>query len=404
MPLYRSRSYSPKPGTIKPTVTPRQRFLSRGADRVSKQSIRRGHWRSPAGRTDETLDRQRCKGGGNYITLAKYIEHWRNTLTERTTSDWQTNLGKQLASQPPFSCLDSSDLMGWVQSAERMRYEPGERLIRPDEINSKIFLVLKGSAWLIAYGDKKEGPFTLDKRGPGQLVGWTSLLRGAPTEFVQASSEVVALALPGNIFIRFIQEVPAFATHFFNLTNQQEAYAVAVAAAELQPKRSANWRDGLLERVQKTKTVSLKVDQQLQELETLPTGWNWHLSTPDIPGVAVGTTLTPISETLPRRPGFLLPYRIIALPEGIMPTQNVKISDLVQKASEYNEPPIDLQQLGILEEDNLHDEARNPVVRGRGRINETLAICEMIALHQQVPFRRDAIQKVLDSQFRREKV
>ena len=81
-----------------------------------------------------------------------------------------------------------------------------------------------------------------------------------------------------------------------------------------------------------------------------------------------------------------------------MPTQNIKISDLVQKASEYNEPPIDLQQLGILEEDNLHDEARNPVVRGRGRINETLAICEMIALHQQVPFRRDAIQKVLDSQ------
>ena len=39
---------SPKPGTIKPTVTPRQRFLSRGVDRVSKQSIRRGHWRSPA--------------------------------------------------------------------------------------------------------------------------------------------------------------------------------------------------------------------------------------------------------------------------------------------------------------------------------------------------------------------
>ena len=30
-------------------------------------------------------------------------------------------------------------------------------------------------------------------------------------------------------------------------------------------------------------------------------------------------------------------------------------------------------------------------------------MCEMIALHQQVPFRRDAIQKVLDSQFRRDK-
>ena len=64
--------------------------------------------------------------------------------------------------------------MGWVQSAERMRYEPGERLIRPDEINLN-FSVLKGSVRLIAYGDKKEGPFTLDKRGPGQLVDDESL-------------------------------------------------------------------------------------------------------------------------------------------------------------------------------------------------------------------------------------
>ena len=47
-----------------------------------------------------------------------------------------------------------------------------------------------------------------------------------------------------------------------------------------------------------------------------------------------------------------------------MPTQNVKISDLVQKASEYNEPPIDLQQLGILEEDNLY---MKPVSSGAGR-------------------------------------
>ena len=66
----------------------------------------------------------------------------------------------------------------------------------------------------MAFGDESEGSFTLDKRGPGQLIGWASLLRGAPTEFVQASTEVIALILPGKYFIEMIQEVQSFAKYF----------------------------------------------------------------------------------------------------------------------------------------------------------------------------------------------
>ena len=104
-------------------------------------------------------------------------------MEESTTSDWQVSLVEQLAKQSPFSSLDSSDLLAWLQSGKRLRYTPGERLIRPDEINSGILLILKGSVRLLANGSEEEGQFTLDKRGPGQLIGWTSLLRGAPSEF-----------------------------------------------------------------------------------------------------------------------------------------------------------------------------------------------------------------------------
>ena len=84
---------------------------------------------------------------------------------------------------------------------ERLRYGPGDRLIRPDEIRSEIHLVLKGQVRLIGIGNEQEGPFTLDKRGPGDLVGWTSLLRES-TEFVQASTDVVTLSLPAQTFVR----------------------------------------------------------------------------------------------------------------------------------------------------------------------------------------------------------
>ena len=198
---------------------------------------------------------------------------------------------EKLASQPPFSSLEKSDLIEWLKSAKRLKYGPGERLIRPDEINSDVSLVLTGSIRLIAIGEEEEGSFTLDKRGPGQLIGWTSLLRGAPSEFVIASTDVVVLSLPADNFVHFIREVPEFAIHFCKQSNQHEAYIVAVKSVELQAKRSSNWRDGLLERVKQARTSSLDNNTTLENLPELPTDWCWHLSTPDVPGVPVGTAL-----------------------------------------------------------------------------------------------------------------
>ena len=141
----------------------------------------------------------------------------------------------------------------------------------------------------------------------------------------------------------------------------------------------------------------------LKDLDVLQAGWKWHLSTPDVPGVPVGTPLEQSANNLPKRPGFLLPYRMVALPEGVVPTPTVETNELIETAEEKVETPMDLQQLGILEEDYLHEEARYPVVRGKGAQNEVLAVCEMVALHQKVPFRRDTILKALESQFRRDK-
>lgn len=325
-----------------------------------------------------------------------------DTLKASTTPDWRARLNEQLASQPPFSTLASSELNDWLAEGECIQYSPGERLIRPDELNSKIFLVLEGTVRFIALSDEREGPFTLDKRGPGQLIGWTSLLRGAPTESVQASTDVIALALPAEIFVQFIIKNQIFADYFASLSSQQEAFAVAIAAAELQAKRPENWRDGLIDRTRQAITIKIDRKATLRELKTIPDEWNWYLSTPDVPGIPVGSILIPSDEKLPERKGFLLPYRVIALPAGKIATSPINTNGII-KAESSDIAPTDLQRLGILEDDHLHDEARHPIVRGKGEQREALAVCEMVSLYQQVPFRRDAIQKVIDNQFRRDK-
>ena len=81
-------------------------------------------------------------------------------------------------------------------------------------------------------------------------------------------------------------------------------------------------------------------------------------------------------------------------------TNQADLHDEVQPFMEH--PGQSLEQLGILEGDHLLMK-RFPEVRGKGRLEEALAVCEIAALQQQVPFRRDAVVKVLEDQFRRDK-
>jgi len=319
-------------------------------------------------------------------------------------STWRDALREQLANQAPFSLLPEYNLRSWISNSNRYRFQPGERLIRPDELNSCLYLIIKGEVRLIATGDQSEGPISLDRRGPGQLLGWASLLRSEPSEYVHASTDVVAIALPAKDFISFIQEFQEFSNYFGRLTNLHEAFCVAVAAVELIAKKPSGWREDLIERIRQARAASLKPGEALCDLPELPPDWRWYLSTPGVPGYPVGALLDLGKEAIPIRPGFLLNYRFIALPDGILkPDPSFSSAYDVDKSNKESGQLVDLYQLGILEEDHLTDDARFPVVSGKGEIPEIMAVCEMISLHQQVPFRRDAIQKVLEDQIRRDK-
>ena len=326
-------------------------------------------------------------------------------MTTTTDSSWLLSVQGRLASQAPFSLLTPIQLESWFAAGVSRRiFQPGERLLRPDELNNFVYLVLSGEVRLIAYSEGSNGQISLDKRGTGQLLGWVSLARGEASEFVQASSEVLVLCLPAAQFVHFLKNQPAFSSYFSKLTNIQEAYGVGLAAAELQPLRPQGWRDTLYERASLAKVASLKENEHFSALPVLPEQWHWYLSTPNVPNFPVGTCIDLNLKQLPVRVGFQLNYRFIALPDGILKPKYSNIStEDIDLASECLDSHIDLEQLGILEGDKLEDDQRFPVVRGRGALHEALAVTEMLSLEQQVPFRRDAIQKVLEDQFRRDK-
>ena len=127
-------------------------------------------------------------------------------MTLEIQNDWQRQLLKQLSNQIPYSLLEEEQLLDWLTNAKQILFKPGQKIIRPDELPKSLFLIIKGEIRLIALGDESEGSFTLDKKGPGQLIGWSGLLRAESTEHVIASTEVIAVALSGIEFVKYIKK------------------------------------------------------------------------------------------------------------------------------------------------------------------------------------------------------
>ena len=134
--------------------------------------------------------------------------------------------------------------------------------------------------------------------------------------------------------------------------------------------------------------------------------YTWHMSTDRVPGFPVGAQVEE-GQLLPEASDFKLPYRII----GLKKQKNISLINEKSVDNRYLDQAqplgatssISLYQLGILEGDSQSDTDRYPSIRGKGDLKATIAVCEMLALIQKVPFRRDSIQKILEDQFRRDK-
>ena len=50
----------------------------------------------------------------------------------------------------PYSLLPKDSLDAWLAGGKRIRFEPGQRIIRPDELNQSLFLILSGEIRFIA--------------------------------------------------------------------------------------------------------------------------------------------------------------------------------------------------------------------------------------------------------------
>ena len=118
-----------------------------------------------------------------------------------------------------------------------------------------------------------------------------------------------------------------------------------------------------------------------------------------------------IDENIEGKQGFVFKTRVIKLDKK---WKEKYIQDKVDLPKAYKEQPkikseqlqvkrTDLYKLGIIESENVKEIDIYPVIKGKGMVNEGLAIVEMVARKLKLPMRKELCKKYLEQQQKKAK-
>jgi ATP-binding cassette subfamily B protein len=259
-------------------------------------------------------------------------------------------------------------------------------------------VLLEGEARLL--GERDGIPFTLERLGAGQIVGLASLLRAEACEQVSASTAVLALAVPDALLLSLLASEAPLRAWCSQQVWTAELHALLAnlerSEAATGPFDPARWRSRLDRLRERTRALSPTPDplRELKEEETLV------LASANVPDLPIGSFLER-GRSLPRARAPL-PLRLFALaPQAIAAASaDPAVLSRPEPASaativgQHPQPT----SLDLGRDD--HSRHLQPI-RASGVLEETLACFQMLGKMLNLPYRRDAVEKVLREKIRR---
>ncbi len=298
----------------------------------------------------------------------------------------------------PFQLLSPAARARVLEVASLQRFELGQTLSSADSIGQCVLLVVEGDARLLGEHDGR--PFTLERLGSGQLIGLASLLRARGCEQVSAATPLVAAAIPDAVMLELVLQEEPFrrwcAEHLWTAELHallQHRDATDPSAGAFDP---AQWR----QRLERLRPLARGVptgsgDPRAQ----LAPGEQLVLGSANVAGLDLGDPLPEGPLPQPRPP---LPLRLIALDRQADGPSAAEVSGSDEAGDRQAAPaagqsphPTSLDLGQVMPSRGM------ALVRARGQMEETLACFQMLAKLLELPYRRDAIEKVLRDRLRR---
>jgi subfamily B ATP-binding cassette protein HlyB/CyaB len=311
----------------------------------------------------------------------------------------------QLIQQDWFGCLSKDAQHQVLQQAQLLSFDLGQQLVDPGVIPGRVLILLNGRARLV--GQNQGRLLSLGKFEAGAVLGAASLLNGRGIENLIASDALTAAALPDELWAELYQHNDGFRRWC-----QAQLWASEIAALiqDLQTKSvraDSTSQELLQEALQSARRVPLD-PTALEEAETagrqvfLTSAWG---------GSRPGSRITPPSLPAESQP---FPARLISLPSELVerilstppPTATPsRASTTASDGDSTGEQPLSPTPAGPTPVSRFSPDGdwleRLRLIRAEGVLQETLACFQMLAQLMTLPFRRDAIEKVLREMTRR---
>ena len=106
-----------------------------------------------------------------------------------------------------FSRVPDDDLRKLIQAGEEISYAAGERIIRQDDLNESLYVIVNGRVEIDI-----EDVTTITSRGPGHVIGEMSMISEAPRSAnCDALTDVTVIQISHTVFRRYMETMPGLA-------------------------------------------------------------------------------------------------------------------------------------------------------------------------------------------------
>ena len=299
-----------------------------------------------------------------------------------------------LLNHAAFRGLSDASKNTLVREYELLHFDLGSQLSEENVIAARILVILQGQVRLV--GRHNGRLTTVGKFGPGSVIGAASLLGGSPCENVIAAEEVIACGISDELWRELYAREPSFRHWCDQQLWPQELLKLLEALGQNTPDAESSALKKLENALQTAERCSPdppSVDAALAAGKLLFVTSAWG-------DLTVGQPVHS-SMDLPACEPFSL--RLVSLPASEFSDNAQKGTDnssgLFVSASSIKDAEVLPPVSSYSPERNVVDSLR--LIRADGSLQETLACFQMLAQLMKLPFRRDAIEKVLQDNLRR---
>ena len=223
------------------------------------------------------------------------------------TSSQTNTLHGLLARFGAFNTLDPEDLSWLAERAKPYHCSIGQELLSAQRMPEICYCIIEGRGRVLHNDPGLQRPVTLAYAQPGDLIGWSGLVRRSPCEWITAVTPMKLIGFSADDFYQLEQRSQAFAAWLDANNSPAELMTVLAPALRRRPHAHPPEREVLRRLIAGLTLVPARDERQLP----LDDGavWLWNAQ-PDDHAVPLGSVVT--SELLDRiAPGF--PLRILRI-------------------------------------------------------------------------------------------